>query len=350
MSQAGADPKVTVFMPVHNREAFVGASIKSILDQSYEDFELLVVDDGSTDQSAEVVASLDDPRIRLVHNESNLGIPRTRNRGLDLARGEYIALLDSDDLAYPQRLALQVGFLDRNPEVAAVGSWAHRISRSGKARSSIERPTLPRNIHARILFVSCLKNPTVMARTDVLREFRYREDFRFCQDIELWSRVSSKYLLANLPRYLIQYRLGGDSHQDDSLAVRLKTQVARAQLQSLGVDPHESDLMGHHQLRNLNRFKPDAAFIDWSEEWLLKLIATNAKNRCYPEPEFTVAAAERWYRLGLAAGPVAFASRFFASPTLRRTLPDLSKGLAAVGANLATAKLVGRTQPRARAK
>jgi len=346
MSRTG--PKVTVFMPVHNRETFVAASIRSVLDQSFEDFELLVIDDGSTDRSAEIVGSLDDHRIRLVHNESNLGIPRTRNRGLELAQGEYIALLDSDDLAYPQRLALQVDYLNQNPEVAAVGSWAHRVSRTGEPRSSIQRPTLPRHLHARILFVSCLKNPTVMARTDVMREFRYREDFKFCQDIELWSRVSSKYPLANLPRYLIQYRLGGDSHQDDALAVDLKKQVAGAQLHYLGVDYHESDLQGHHQLRNLNRFKPDAAYIDWCEEWLLKLIATNAKNHCYPEPEFTVAAAERWYRLGLAAGPVALATRFFSSPTLRRTLPALVTSLGVLGANLAAAEFLGHTQPRAR--
>jgi len=339
MSQT--DPKVTVFMPVHNRDAFVAESIQSILDQSFTDFELLVIDDGSTDRSAEVIASIDDPRIRLVHNEGNLGIPRTRNRGLELARGEYIALLDSDDLAYPSRLELQVKFLDRNPETAAVGGWAHRVSRTGEPRSSITRPTKPRDIRARIPFVSCFKNPTMMARTAVMQEFRYHEEFTFCQDIELWARISRKYPLANLPRYLILYRLGGDSHQDDSLAGRLKMRVAEAQLNDLGMDHDADDLRRHHRLRNLSRFKPDLEYIDWCEKWLLALIATNDKNHCYPEPEFAVAAAERWYRLGVAAGPEIFARRFFASAVLRQKLPALGVGLAETGLRRSIASLTG---------
>ena len=344
MSQSG--PRVTVFMPVYNRQAFVAESIQSILDQSFEDFELLVIDDGSTDRSTEAIASFDDPRIRLVQNDRNLGIPRTRNRGLELARGEYIALLDSDDLAYRERLSLQVDYLDRNREVAAVGSWAHRVSRAGERRTSIYRPTSPRSIRARILFVGCFKNPTMMARTAVLREFRYHEDFTYCQDIELWSRISNKYPLANLPRYLTLYRLGGDSHRDVALAERLKTQIAESQLHHLGIDHNESDLRRHHQLRNLKGFDPDAEYIDWCEEWLLKLVATNAVNHCFPEPDFAVAAAERWYRLGAIAGPELFATRFLTSPTLRRSLPALGMNLAKTGLRLGMASFLDSLHSR----
>ena len=104
-------PTVTVFIPVYNREHYISEAIESILTQSFPNFELLLVDDGSTDRSVEVLRSYDDARIRVVCNEHNLGIPQTRNRGLELARGVYIALLDSDDQACPDRLIKQVAFL-----------------------------------------------------------------------------------------------------------------------------------------------------------------------------------------------------------------------------------------------
>ncbi len=316
-------PKVTVFMPVHNRESFVVESIGSVLAQSFCDFELLVIDDGSTDESAARIQAIDDPRIRLVHNHENLGIPRTRNRGLELARGEYLALLDSDDFAYPNRLALQVEFLDRNPEVAAVGGWARRISRDGRPRSPIVRPTSPRIARGQILFATCFKNPTMMVRTHAIREFGYREEFVYCQDIDLWARMSKKYDLANLPEFLIRYRLGGDSHQSETLSRSLKIKVARDQLHDLGIEASEEELEGHHRLRNLSGFTPTVEFIDWSQAWLLRLIENNARNRCHPEPEFSQAAAERWYRLLLAAGPRFWPGRFLAIAPFRQALPTI---------------------------
>ncbi len=331
-------------MPVRDRADFVTSAIRSILDQRFGDFELLAIDDGSTDRSAEIVAGIDDPRIRLVRHETNQGIPKTRNHGLELARGEYLALLDSDDWAYPQRLARQVAYLDRHPEVAAVGSWAHRITRDGRPASPVVRPFHPRDVRARILFVSCFKNPTMMARTDVMRAFRYREEFVFCQDIDLWARISGKHALANIPEFLIRYRLGGDSHQSDALSERLKTRIAEDQLRALGIDATPDDVRGHHQLRNLAGFAPDDAFIEWCEAWLLRLIAANATSRCYPEPEFSQAAAGRWFRLGLAAGPARFLTRF-PVPVFLRTTP----GLLAYGARIGARHLWANSALAARA-
>ena len=95
-------PKVTVFIPVYNRAKYIGSAIESILGQTFSDFEILLIDDGSTDRSVEIMESYTDPRIRVLQNDTNLGIPRTRNKGLQGARGEYIAMLDSDDRAYPR--------------------------------------------------------------------------------------------------------------------------------------------------------------------------------------------------------------------------------------------------------
>ena len=132
-------PKVTVVIPVYNREKYVCEAIESVLDQTFADFELLVIDDGSTDRSREAVQSYHDPRIRLMSNEKNEGIPKTRNKGIGLARGEYLAFLDSDDRAYPERLAKQVAFLDRHPDYAAVGAWIDWMDEEGRPLGRIKR-------------------------------------------------------------------------------------------------------------------------------------------------------------------------------------------------------------------
>ncbi|MBW2258128.1 MAG: glycosyltransferase family 2 protein, partial [Deltaproteobacteria bacterium] len=118
MPRKTSAPKVSVVIPVYNRERYIGQAIDSILSQSFRDFELIVVDDGSSDGTPAVVERCGDPRVRLVRHETNQGIPRTRNRGLLEARGEYVAWLDSDDVALPQRLRVQVDVLDRSPGIA----------------------------------------------------------------------------------------------------------------------------------------------------------------------------------------------------------------------------------------
>ena len=146
----GRKPQVTVFIPVYNRRAFIGPAIESMLAQTFEDFELLIVDDGSTDGGLEIMRSYEDPRVRVVANERNQGIPKTRNRGLELARGEYIALLDSDDVSVPDRLARQVEFLDRNPLYAEVGAWSQAMDESGTPLRSVKiQPTHPEEVRAR---------------------------------------------------------------------------------------------------------------------------------------------------------------------------------------------------------
>lgn len=330
-------------MPVYNRERTLRTAIDSVLDQTFADFELLLVDDGSSDSSCEIVRSYRDRRIRLVVHEKNRGIPATRNHGLELARGEFLALLDSDDVAAPSRLHHQVRFLDRHPDVAAVGSWLRKIDAIGRFRGFIFRPTRPDEIRAQILFVSCLKNPAVMARTEVLRRFGYREEFRYCQDIDLWARVSCRHALANLPRFLTYYRSGGESRRDEDLAIRLKMAAARYQLLDFGIPFDEIDLERHVRLRNLSTARPDAEYVEWCEAWLARIIAHNARRPAYPEPYLTQAAAERWILVALRAlavrsvpaarlarGPLTFAAGRALLAKAGRRLPELPSALASL--------------------
>jgi glycosyltransferase involved in cell wall biosynthesis len=295
-------PRVSVFVPVFNRARVLPVAIESVLGQTFGDYELLVVDDGSTDGSADVVRSYGDARIRLVVSRSNQGIPRTRNLGIELARGEYLANVDSDDYSFPQRLARQVAFLDAHIGIAAVGSWALRMDESGRRlRGPLLRPTRPRAIRGRMLFGTCFKNPTMLARTEVLREFGFREQFVICSDIDLWSRVSDKYPLANLPEFLVRYRAGGTTHHPEAPRAAMRRQLARDMLAGFGVDCDERDVERHVALRNLSGFRPTRDFLGWAEQWLERLVQANARSRRYPEPEFASAAAERWLLLQLKA-------------------------------------------------
>jgi glycosyltransferase involved in cell wall biosynthesis len=125
-------PKVTMLMSVYNGARFLREAIESILGQTFRDFEFLIVDDGSTDDSREMILSYCDPRVRLVINDRNVGLPRSLNRGLDLAQGEYVARQDADDISESARLAKQVAFLDSYHDVALLGTWYRKIDEGGR--------------------------------------------------------------------------------------------------------------------------------------------------------------------------------------------------------------------------
>src|SRR5262249_27061073 len=146
-------PKVSVAIPVYNREKYIAQAIDSILAQTFTDFEILIIDDGSTDSSVAIARSYSDPHIRLVCHATNSGVAVARNSAIAHARGEYLAFLDSDDWAYPQRLAKQVAFLDRHPDYAAVGAWIEWMDTDGRPFGRTKRkPTSPEDIAALRLF------------------------------------------------------------------------------------------------------------------------------------------------------------------------------------------------------
>ena len=202
-------PKVTVLMSVYNREHFVREAIDSILAQTLHDFEFIIINDGSTDKTREIILSYKDPRIQLVDNSENLGIPKSLNKGLNLAQGEFVARFDSDDISEPQRLARQVAFLDANPKTVLVGSWYEEIDEQGNI---LQRCTLPcdcTQIRWGLLFYTPFLNSSAMFRRTVVLQGVgfYNQDFIYAQDHELWARIASLFPIANLSEYLVKYRV-----------------------------------------------------------------------------------------------------------------------------------------------
>lgn len=208
-------PRVSVLMPVYNGERFLREAIDSILRQTFHDFELIIVDDGSTDSSAACIASYHDTRILIVKNEINQGIVVTRNRGIELARGEYIALMDCDDMSMPERLAEQVAFLDMNQSVAAVATCIECVDENGAFlnRWADDRSTVtPDKIKALLPRANCVANSSLMIRADVLRKYRYQGKRDAVEDYDLLLRLVSDGLqVAKMPVPLLHYRIVNSS-------------------------------------------------------------------------------------------------------------------------------------------
>lgn len=194
-------------MPVYNGARFLAAAIESLLAQTLTDFELLVVDDASTDDSTAVVARFADRRIRPIRNPHNIGLARTLNVGLGHATGRYVARLDQDDVAHPERLSTQVQWLAEHPDVALLGSLARLIDEDGRERGVVERPITKPGIRWLLLLENPFIHSTVMFRRDAAATLGgYDETLTLSEDMDFWGRFALRHEVANLDLPLIDYR------------------------------------------------------------------------------------------------------------------------------------------------
>jgi len=211
----GKIPQVTVLMAVYNGERFLRESVESILNQTFRDFEFLIINDGSTDGTRNILRSYDDPRIRVVDNEQNIGLTRSLNRGLAFARGEYIARQDADDRSHQFRLEKQVVFMEANPEVVLLGTQARFVNEFGIPARLLysHRPVTKLGIQWRLMIDSAFVHSSVMFRRKVIwNELHgYNEFFAARQDAELWSRVTVDHKVQNLPETLVDLRMHSGS-------------------------------------------------------------------------------------------------------------------------------------------
>lgn len=210
MANSEKAPRVSVLMSVYNGERFLKSSVESILGQRFADFEFIILDDGSTDSTWEILRKYSDrdPRIVLVRNEQNIGLTKSLNRGLKVARGEYLARQDADDISFSNRLELQVKFLEENPDIALVGTDIEIIDENGKHLNERNYPSNHESITAELLLKNhAIGHSTVMARLSALKELGgYDEKLPYAQDYDLWWRLSRKKKVANLPEILLQWR------------------------------------------------------------------------------------------------------------------------------------------------
>ncbi len=200
------DPAVSVLMGVYNEEKHLEEAIKSICNQNLDDYEFIIVDDNSTDISAEIAKSYEDTRIHFIQNETNRGLTYSLNRALEYATGKYIARQDADDISEPERLNRQVQFLETHDKVAVVGTGVYLIDDNGDVidhRVGYCNPDFEDFITK-----SHLVHGSILARRNVLEEVGgYDEFFRYAQDYDLWLRLSKQYQLANIQEPLYRHRI-----------------------------------------------------------------------------------------------------------------------------------------------
>ncbi len=202
--------KASVLMPVYNGEKFIKEAISSVLSQTFRDFELLVLDDGSTDDSTKIAESFQDERIRLV-KLNHQGIAGALNYGLNLSNGEYIIRVDSDDISIPSRFEKILNYMDENKDIAICGSWAISINEKGETIGMMNYPPVENEeIKKYTLRHNPFIHPAIIMRKSILESVGGYRYLKHNEDYELWIRILSKYKGHNLTEPLLKYRIHPD--------------------------------------------------------------------------------------------------------------------------------------------
>ncbi len=316
-------PRVTVLMAVYNGGHYLVETIESILQQTFRNFEFLIVDDGSTDSTWQILSSYaaQDERFVLVRSPQNLGRPAARNIGLEQAHGDYIALMDADDIALPKRLECQVAFLDKHPDIDVCGSWVFVM---GGSETIWRYPTQHDEIRCQMLLRNPIANPSVIMRKKKLADhcLRYNLDYRVAQeDYELWVRCSQSLRYATLPQPLLAYRLRTTQTISEEINVelqRLVRDIWGLHWSALGLQP-DSFQIDIHETLAAGRYWQTTEQLTETERWLVTLREANYKTHAFPEPAFDRMLGGLWLRCCIATfGLRPAALSYFRSSVLHR--------------------------------
>lgn len=298
-------PAVSVVIPAHNAARWLPAAIDSVLAQTFADFELLVIDDASADGTADVARAVGDPRVSVIALPQNVGAAEARNTGIEVARGEFLAFLDADDLALPHRLDRQVGFLRRHPEIGLCGSWLRTFDAREETWTAYPRHE---QIKTELLFRSGLLQSTIMCRSREMRRLglHYDPAVALSEDFELWTRCVEVMRLANLPEVLVRYRIHGDngSIRGNDRRMSFNRVIRRRQLDRLGLKPTAAEEELHHRLAEYGPTGPGQVVFDLDavEKWLLRLREGNSLSGYVTDDALCMLLYEYWRRCCIGAG------------------------------------------------
>ncbi|MFH7018003.1 glycosyltransferase family 2 protein [Flavobacterium sp. FlaQc-47] len=216
-------PKITVLMPVYNCELYIKEAVDSILNQTFPDFEFIIIDDASSDATVSIIKAYDDPRIKLIQKPKNSGYTNSLNHGLTIAKGEYIARMDGDDISLPERFAKQVDFLDANNDIALCGTLYQIIG----TEKICNHPVIHDEIKVKLILGCYIAHPTVMFVKSKFDQYKleYDSNMEPAEDYELWSRLVFLEKIANINEVLLLYRV----HPQQASIVRNEKQNRVAQ-------------------------------------------------------------------------------------------------------------------------
>lgn len=216
------NPAITVLMPVYNGEKYLKEAIESILNQTFTDFEFLIINDGSKDNSALMIKQYGDKRIKLIQHKANLGLIKTLNEGMKLAKGRYLARMDADDISAPTRLFKQFTFMEKRPGVAVCGSWARGIDENGKRTSALKAPSglvMKYNYWK----PSPIIHPSAFMRLSAVSKHQFDDNALHAEDYDFWLKVAKDSKLCNIREYLLNYRVHSGSISSKNREEQLKS-------------------------------------------------------------------------------------------------------------------------------
>ena len=268
------NPVISVLLPVYNCSEYINESVQSILKQTFSDFEILIIDDCSTDGTYEILQTFTDPRIKLFSKSINSGYTNSLNMAIKIAKGEYIARMDGDDICLPERFEKQIDFLKKNNDYILCGSW-FRIFGKGNVRI-VKNPGTDEEIKLALLDYCSIAHPTVMIRKSVFQKNNIYYDIEMepAEDFDLWVRLSQFGKFANLPEVYLNYREHEKQISNTEFELQLnnanKCRIKMLLLQVINLQENNEITEMILNIKPINNFKSLLAILNWKENIIYK--------------------------------------------------------------------------------
>lgn len=320
-------PLLSVVMLVYNAEKYLAEAIDSVLNQTFRDFEFIIINDGSTDRSQEIISTYKDKRIRLINNP-NRGIPYSRNLGLKEARGEFLAWFDSDDIILPKRFEKQIRFLQANEQFGVCGTWLHRFNGTKNYTAKVSKD--PEIIKAKLLFKTSVLNATAMYRLSMIKKagVKFNNDLPISEDYDFYLQCSKHFPLTNLQEVLYRYRAS-----ETSIVKQFETQedknynihkvVYKQALNDIGLQPSEAEFKIHSMVASEKLFD---SFEDFQAcfDWLVIIHKKNQQTKTYDLKALDRVLAEEFLYISKRASKFGWKTlRFYLANHSNFALPGL---------------------------
>ncbi len=275
-------PLVSVIIPVYNAQKYICEALKSIINQTYSNLEVIIIDDGSTDNSLEIITKyqLEDSRVKILKNNKNMGLIYSLNKGIVNSNGKYIARMDADDISYLTRIEKQVNFMEKNTDVCMCGTECKLFLGNKKfLRKNIEVEIDYEKIIASTLFKCEFIHPSIMIRRDIINEnnYKYDSDFNSVEDYELWSRILINHKVTNIKESLLLYRVlktSITSNANKNMELRKKTfkKLYKNYISNLGLKLNDEELDIHFEIAMIQNLSEINYSLDEKNMYLEKLI------------------------------------------------------------------------------
>lgn len=288
-------PLVSVIFPIYNSDKFLRESLESLLKQTYQNFEIIAINDGSQDQSRQIISSYKDSRIKYYEHKKNLGLVNTLNEGIKLSRGKYIARMDADDISSKNRLKTQVNYLEAHKDIDILGSW---IKNFGRYNYIWRVHKSHAYITTKLLFETSIAHPTVMLRADSVRQskVKFEERYHSAEDYMFWSKLSELNLrFANIDMPLLKYRTHPSQvgEADKSRQQLSSKKVRLYNISRLGLKPTTREMNLHQKLSS---WVPLSGFdeVVTTGRWLSKMLLANSMRKVYDSQALSTVIGEKW--------------------------------------------------------